>query len=372
MALSRSLMQFFHRSVARTTPLRINQVRTATYQRFPQRGGQYPTPYQRQPNYEEYSRFRPYARAQYVWRNYRPAVLAVGAGGGVFYVYNLEETPVTHRRRFNYISPEIEKAGSANALQQILEQYRGKILPRNHPHTQTVARIVERLLPAAHGLGGNDWQVFVIDDPEMANAFVLPGGKVFVFTGLLPIAQDENGLAAVLGHEIGHNVAHHVAERMSRAGPLALLINLAAIVTQTDASIGNAVAQLAVELPNGRTQETEADHIGLLMMAESCYDPRRVPDLWRRMHESEKKHGGAPPQFLSTHPSSSSRGETIAKWMPEAMDLYNQNDCARTSVNLSEFKSLTGMSTSIRDGFAMAFPRGAGKEVRGRDNDDWF
>lgn len=372
MAPPRSILQFLHRAVARTVPSRTAQTRLASYQRFPQRGGRLAPPYQRQGAYEEYSRFRPYARAQYVWRNYRPAVVAVGAGGTVFYVYNLEETPVTHRRRFNYISPDIEKAGSSSALQQILEQYRSKILPTNHPYTQTVARIVERLLPSAHGLGGNEWQVFVIDDPEMVNAFVLPGGKVFVFTGLFPIAKDENGLAAVLGHEIGHNVAHHVAERMSRAGPLALLINLAAIVTQTDASIGNAVAQLAVELPNGRTQETEADHIGLLMMAESCYDPRRVPDLWKRMHESEGKHGGAPPQFLSTHPSSSSRGDTIAKWMPEAMDLYSQNDCARTSVNLNEFKSLTGMATSIRDGLAMAFPRGIGREVKGRDSDDWF
>ena len=100
---------------------------------------------------------------------------------------------------------------------QLLGEFKGRVLPREHPYTQLVAKITERLIPATHGLAGDgDWQVHVIDDPNTVNAFVLPGGKVFVFTGIFPIAGDENGLATVLGHEIAHNVAHHVGERLSR------------------------------------------------------------------------------------------------------------------------------------------------------------
>lgn len=298
--------------------------------------------------------------------------MIVGGGGTVFYVVNLEQVPITGRRRFNVISPETENSIMAEgAYKETLQQFRGKVLPREHPYTQLVARIVERLLPSAHGLGGDDWQVHVVDDPNMVNAFVLPGGKVFVFTGLFPVAHDENGLAAVIGHEIAHNVAHHVGERLSRQGITILAAFLLSFVFDVSGQIGNSVSQLVLSLPNGRTQESEADHIGLLMMAESCYDPRRAPELWKRMLENEKKHGGAPPQFLSTHPSSSSRGQAMQKWMPEAMDKYESAQCSITARGFNEFQKLSDIGGRLPMSRPLPAIFGGGGNGSSGGDSDW-
>lgn len=297
-------------------------------------------------------------------------VLIAGGGGAIFYIINLEEVPVSHRKRFNFITPEQEKSMVSEAsYNSLIQEFKGRVLPRDHPYTQLVAKIVGRLLPAAHGLGGDDWQVHVIDDPRTVNAFVLPGGKVFVFTGLLPIAGDENGLATVLGHEIAHNIAHHVGERLSRqVFTMAAAIALS-LVFDVSGQFGNSIADLALTLPNGRTQESEADHIGLLLMAEACYDPQKAPDLWKRMRAYEQQQGTAPPQFLSTHPSSSTRGEAMLKWMPEAMEKYNESECSITARGFNEFKKLTdigrrspGSSSILTGGFTGSTPS---------KDDDW-
>lgn len=300
--------------------------RWATYQRFPGRGA-------------GKQKFQPFARAQYIWYNYRNALLVTGGAGGAFYAYNLEQVPITGRRRFNCVSPEQEIAlMSGGAYEQMLQQFKGKILPENHPYTQLVAKVVERLLPSVGDLAGDEWRVHVIDDPKMVNAFVMPGGKVFVFTGLLPVAKDENGLAAVLGHEIAHNVAHHSAERLSRSLPIMLISILGSMLFDVSGGLAQYFTSLILELPNGRAQETEADHIGLLIMAQSCYNPDEVPELWKRMAENERKMGGAPPQFLSTHPSSYNRGDTIRKWLPEAHEKYRESECYMTSQHHDDFQ----------------------------------
>lgn len=343
--------------------------RYASYQRFPNRGGSSSGGGRGGRSYGPYSTFAPYARLQYIWRNYQSAVLVAGAGGTTFYVINLEQVPITGRRRFNIISPERETSlVSDAAYQQTISQFRGKILPRDHPYTQLVARVVERLLPTAHGLGGGDWQVHVIDEPDQANAFVLPGGKVFVFTGIIPIAQDENGLAAVLGHEIAHNVAHHVGERLSRQVFTMAAAFLVSTVFDVSGQFGNGIADLALTLPNGRTQESEADHIGLLMMAEACYDPRQAPNLWKRMAENEKKRGGAPPQFLSTHPSSGTRGQAMEKWMPEAMGKYEQSECSITARGMNDFRKIADIGRRMPGNMSILTGTGGG---RSRQDDDW-
>lgn len=137
-------------------------------------------------------------------------IITVGTGG--FYIYNLEEVPVSGRRRFNIISPSLEEMIGKASVDQVKEEYRGRILPEYDPRVRKVKKVLERLLPFAEGEGlkGMDWEVHVIDSPEQ-NAFVAPGGKVFVFTGILPLCEDEDGIAAVLGHEIAHVVAHHTA-----------------------------------------------------------------------------------------------------------------------------------------------------------------
>lgn len=290
----------------------------------------------------EWARFGPFARANYIVRNNKKTVLVVAGAGGTFYVVNLEQVPVTGRRRFNVLSPEAEKQ-MAGDYRDILNQFKGKVLPERHPYTQLVAKVVERLLPSTGGLAGDEWRVFVIDDPNQMNAFVVPGGKVFVFSGILPITQDEAGLAAVLGHEIAHNVAHHVAEKVSGSLIYTAITFTGSLVLGIDQSIANSITQLALELPNSRTMEEEADHIGLLMMAESCYDPSAAVGLWKRMHEAEK---GAPPQFLSTHPSSLGRMERIKGWLPQAEERYSNSQCGTIGGYAEEFRRQIGQSST--------------------------
>jgi metalloendopeptidase OMA1, mitochondrial len=351
-------MSWLARSLARGAPLLRQvkpktQLRSASYQRFPGRGGQ------------QYSRFGPAARAQYLWYNYRPVVVGGGTAGGVFYVYNLETVPITGRRRFNCLSQSAEKALLGDSgYQQVLQEFQGKILPENHPYTQQVARVVERLLPSAGNLAGDQWVVHVIDEPKEMNAFVMPGGKVFVFTGILPICQDEDGVAAVLGHEIAHNVAHHAAERLSRN----IFVLFAALVLSMVFDISGGSSKFIVDLfgtlPNSRVQEAEADYIGLLMMAESCFDPNGVPAFWKRMAQAEK---GAPPQFLSTHPSSKSRVQLIERWLPEAAVKYHDSQCGITSSYAREFRKAFESPSIPAGPFATPIGR-----PRGEEDDDLF
>lgn len=222
---------------------------------------------------------------------------------------------------------------------QLIEEMKGQILPVEHPYTRMVANVVERLLPSVKELAGDEWRVHVINDPEQKNAFVMPGGKVFVFTGLLPIAHDEDGLAVVLGHEIAHNVAHHAAERLSNSVFLLPFIFGASLVFDVSGQTVKFFSDLIFSLPNSRTHEAEADRIGLLIMAQSCYNPEAAIPFWQRMKEAQK---GAPPQFLSTHPSDYSRIKAITEWLPEAKDRYHQSECGLTSGFARKFSETLG------------------------------
>jgi hypothetical protein len=170
----------------------------------------------------------------------------ITAGGGAVYVLNLEEVPVSGRRRFNFIPAKIEEALGESTVAEIQQQYAGRFLDDSDPRSRMVKRVLERLLPFAfkegHGLSEMNWEVHVIDSPEQ-NAFVVPGGKVFVFTGILPHCQDEDGIAAVLGHEIAHVVARHTAERMSQA-PLILLPILASLALDVSFYSANMILQV--------------------------------------------------------------------------------------------------------------------------------
>lgn len=317
------------------------QRRPASYQSFPGRGP-------RQHKYD--SRSRSSNRVQYLWENYRTAIATVGVGGGVVYVYNLEPVPITGRRRFNVISANIENQIMGEGYPQLLRDLRGRILPAEHPYTVMVAKVVERLLPSIQGLAGDEWKVHVIDDPKQMNAFVMPGGKVFVFSGLFPICHDEDGLAVVLGHEIAHNVAHHAAERLSRSIFLLPFIFAASMLFDVSGGTISFFTDLIFSLPNSRTHEAEADHIGLLMMAESCYNPEAAMQFWVRMELAQKAQQaqqGARPQLLSTHPSDSSRIRAITDWLPEAKDKYLASGCGSTSSYAQKFGEAFGKQRAI-------------------------
>lgn len=174
-----------------------------------------------------------------------------------------------------------------------------------------------------------EWEVNLIVDDQMVNAFAMPGGKVAVYTGLLNVAETPAQLAAVMGHEIAHAIAEHGNERMSQQlaaqlGMAGLAIALRDKPQETQmlalAAFGLG-AQVGILLPYSRTHESEADEIGLYFMALAGYDPHAAVDLWRNMAAAG---GGQPPEFLSTHPSHETRIENLQSWMPKAMEYYRR------------------------------------------------
>ena len=216
--------------------------------------------------------------------------------------------------------------------QTIIRQYRRNILPPDHPSSKMVNRVLGRLIPAA-GLDGQKWEVKVIDSPE-PNAFVLPGNKVFVFSGILPICNGEDGLAAVLGHEMAHNVAHHIGEKTSQYAFLIPIALLLALVFDISGYSSQSILQLALELPHSRKMESEADYIGLLMMAQACYNPTAAVGLWERMAKAEKT---SVPSILSTHPTSKKRMKVIEEWLPQAQQKRAESQCGTTTGFMNDF-----------------------------------
>jgi predicted Zn-dependent protease len=229
--------------------------------------------------------------------------------------------PYTRRSQLILISPDEEAKLGAQAYREVLSKARvvrrDDVIEPVREVGQRIARVSDR----------NDfrWEFSVIDDPKQQNAFALPGGKVAVYTGLFPVARDTNGLAVVLGHEIAHVLARHGAERMSQGlvaqagGTLLGAMFGGGPSAQAIMAAYGLGAQLGVLLPYSRTQESEADHIGLLLMARAGYDPSAALAFWERM---EKTGGNGTPEFVSTHPSHGTRQQQIQAWLPEALRYY--------------------------------------------------
>lgn len=230
--------------------------------------------------------------------------------GGTF--ASCSTVPITGRSQFNVVPIAQDKALGAQAYGQTLGEAR---LITSGPQYEQVRRVVDRLIAVADD-PGFDWEVSLVDDPQTVNAWAMPGGKMAVYTGILPVTQDDTGLAVVMGHEIGHAVARHGTERISREMPISLALQ---IFGGENAELLQQATGLLVSLPWGRKQELESDHIGLIYMARAGYDPRKAPDFWRRMAALSQ---GAPPEFLSTHPANETRIAQIEEYMPDAMEAY--------------------------------------------------
>ena len=230
-----------------------------------------------------------------------------------------ETVPVTGRSQLNLLSDAEESKLGGEAFTQILSK--AKVSAEPAPN-EMVRRVGSRIAAVADP--SKQWEYKVIDDPNQANAFALPGGKIAVYTGILPITRDEAGLAAVLAHEVAHVTARHSGERMSQQllgqGLLSAGGGLAGVSPQVTEALGGAVVS-GLLLPFGRRQESEADHIGLVYMAKAGYDPRAARDLWVRMADASKERSKTP-EFLSTHPSEETRIKQIEGWLPEALKHY--------------------------------------------------
>lgn len=232
--------------------------------------------------------------------------------------------PYTNRSQFMVMSESDDLKLGAAAYQQVLKKER--IV--HDPQITAPVQAVGRRIAAAADKPDYQWEFTVIDDPKQANAFCLPGGKVAVYTGIFPIAKDEAGLATVIGHEVAHALARHGAERVStsmalQAAGTAVAIAAGGQGAATQQAIMGAYglgAQYGVALPFGRSQESEADRIGLILMAKAGYDPEAALGLWQRM---EANSGGkGPPEWLSTHPSESTRQQDIRGWIAEARKYF--------------------------------------------------
>ncbi len=219
------------------------------------------------------------------------------------------------------------------AYDHVLE---GERLITSGPQYDMVQRVTERLVAAAQELDPAlpetrddlsarfPWEVRLIDDPNTVNAFCLPGGKMAVYTGILPVAGGEAGLAVVMGHEIAHATLRHGTQRVSQNMGIEAALAILGATTKTDAQmleLGRVIGNLGIGLPFGRSHELEADRVGLKYMAQAGYDPREAVGFWTRMSELSQ---GGPPEFLSTHPSDERRIGQLESLMPEALEIYSR------------------------------------------------
>jgi predicted Zn-dependent protease len=228
---------------------------------------------------------------------------------------------------------------AATTYEQFLDS--AKVI-KGTPESEMVKRVGERIACAVDSyftrnklsdrLKGYHWEFNLIQDSAI-NAWAMPGGRVAVYTGILPVARNDTGLAVAMAHEISHAIANHGDERLSQGliaqlGGIALAEALRTrpeLTQQLFLAAYGVGAQVGVLLPYSRLQESEADHLGLIFMSVAGYDPCAAVDFWRRMMQAQK--GAAPPEFLSTHPSDQNRLKDIQKLIPQAMKYYRTGIC---------------------------------------------
>jgi predicted Zn-dependent protease len=248
-------------------------------------------------------------------------------------LYGCSSVPITGRRQLNLVS---DQEVLSLSLQQYDDYIKTAKKSTDQAATAMVTKVGSKIADAVEAyyksvgqesqLSGYSWEFNLIDDPQV-NAFCMPGGKIVVYTGILPITQDETGLAVVLGHEVAHAVAKHANERMSQqmiaqygaAGVGAILSKSSSSVQSVGQSVFGLGAQYGALLPFSRKQESEADHLGLIFMAIAGYSPEAALPFWQRMAQQ----GSAVPEFMSDHPADNTRIAEIQKELPEAMQYYN-------------------------------------------------
>ena len=258
-----------------------------------------------------------------------------------FLFYACSQVAVTGRNQLSLVS-------NAEIIPVVNQQYdslmRVSKLSSNAQQTAQVKEVgrkiqkaVEQYMAqnnASSELQGFEWEFNLIDDPKTVNAWCMPGGKIVVYTGILPITKDEAGLATVMGHEVAHALVNHGAQRMSagqlqQLGAVGVAVATSGKSEQTQQILQQAYGlgtEFGAILPFSRKHENEADEIGLILMAIAGYNPDRAVDFWQRMEANSG--GSAPPEFLSTHPSGATRMNNIKSNIPKA-----KKEAAKFGVN---------------------------------------
>jgi predicted Zn-dependent protease len=256
-------------------------------------------------------------------------------------VISCQKVPLTKRNQLDLVSESQLDSMSGNDYKKFMDS---ATVIKGTTETQMVQRVGERIACAvgryfneqnqSSRLKNFKWEFNLVKD-TIANAWAMPGGRVAVYSGILPIAEDENGLAVVMAHEISHVIARHGEERLSQA----LLVQLGGLTLaealhqkpeftrQMFLAAYGLGATVGVLLPYSRLQESEADHLGLIFMSMAGYDPHAATGFWSRMIEAQKSP--SPPEFLSTHPGDQQRLKKIEELMPEAMKYFNKAGCTK-------------------------------------------
>ncbi len=244
--------------------------------------------------------------------------------------------PVTGRRQVNFIPASTMQSQSFSAYKEFLTQNK---LSTNQDNVALVRRVGQRIQAAVEQymaeknmsdrLKGFQWEFNVVESKEV-NAWCMPGGKVVVYTGIIPVCKDEAGLAVVMGHEIAHAIAEHGAERASQTMMVQAGMTVGAVAVQQNNTLTNQLILQAVGvgtqlglLKYSRLHESEADKLGLIFAALAGYDPAEAPKFWERMQLATGKSNT--PEYLSTHPSHDTRISDLKKWQAEAMTYYNRS-----------------------------------------------
>lgn len=245
-------------------------------------------------------------------------------------VLGCSTVPITGRKQLSFIPQGELLTLSDQSYKQVLSQSQ---LSSDAAAKQQVVEVGQKIASAAESfmkdngmekeLKNYKWEFNLVQDDKTVNAFCMPGGKIVVYTGILPVTQDVNGLATVMSHEVAHAIANHGGERMSQelvvqAGGIGLSQLIKSKPEQARnilMQVYGAGSKVGVLLPYSRSHESEADHIGIILMARAGYDPKHAAGFWKRMSQLSS---GAPPEILSTHPATARRVADIEKELPEA------------------------------------------------------
>ena len=257
----------------------------------------------------------------------------IGCSCGGYFLNSCGTVPITERKQLTIYPESVINRQAAKAYDNLKNSKKIKLITKGKD-LNNIIDIGEKISKSVSIFFKNenkedptssfDWEYILIDNKKVKNAWCMPGGKIAVYTGILDVSKNTNGLATIMGHEIAHAVAKHSVERMSAAMAVNVTTQIADIFTggkisQTRNTVGRAtgmdVLQLGLMNPFGRKQETEADYLGLIFSSLSGYNIKESTELWKRMKEAHK--GKEPPQFLSTHPSSDNRIKNLENWIPK-------------------------------------------------------